>query len=75
MPHLQETGMKLFLLLACVLLVHFLEARNAETETLIRAEYERKAGIFHVVAKCMSEPAVIRVGNDPVAECKPWRAK
>lgn len=56
------------------LLMANLEASDVSPKVIAEAKQkaeEKKAQVFHALARCMSEPSTIRVGNEPVATCKP----
>ena len=69
-----------FIWMGCVvalyLLMANLEAGDVSPKVIAEAKEkaeEKKAQVFHALAKCMSEPSTIRVGDEPVATCKPVR--
>lgn len=72
--------MRVLIAAACLFLWGYIDGKLAMLDEQIVAEAiqradEKKAQIFHALAKCMSEPATLRVGDDPVADCKPRRGK
>lgn len=71
--------MKYVIAAGIVLALAIINGSFAERDEQIRAEAvriaeEKKAQIFHVVAKCLNEPVTITVGGIPTASCRPLKA-
>lgn len=67
--------MKYALLLALIMIFAFIEGINAGTEERVRKEAEQHAAIYQALAKCLNEPVLLKVGDEPVSECRPVKGK